>query len=94
MTRSEQHRRRTGAAGCSDVTRRCRLAYDDDGWAAPSLLAAVREGAGRRCDRRALDGDAVRGMPGRRSQARVAADLDAIDPRLVARAAVPWSDRP
>jgi cytochrome c55X len=51
---------------------------DLTGWAAPSLVAAVRDGSRERFDHYVLEGDAVRGMPGYRSQARVVADLDAI----------------
>jgi mono/diheme cytochrome c family protein len=51
---------------------------DYDGWSAPSLLAALRDGSRERFDRIVLDGDIVRGMPGYRSQPRVVADLDAI----------------
>lgn len=51
---------------------------DYDGWAAPSLLAAVRDGSRERFDRIVLEGDIVRGMPGYLHQPRVVADLDAI----------------
>lgn len=51
---------------------------DYGGWAAPSLLDAVREGSRERFDRYVLDGDIVRGMPGYRSHPRVVTDLDAI----------------
>lgn len=67
---------------------------DYDGWAAPSLLAAVRDGSRERFDRWVLDGDIVRGMPGYRSQPRVVADLDAIYAYLMARAAEPAPRRP
>ena len=57
-----------------------------DGWAAPSLIAAVRDGTRERFDRMVLEGDVVRGMPGYRSQPRVVAELDAIYAYLLARA--------
>ena len=59
---------------------------DYDGWTAPSLIAAVRDGSRERFDRYVLDGDIQRGMPGYRSQPAVTADLDAIYAYLVARA--------
>ena len=59
---------------------------DHDGWAAPSLIAGVREGSRERFDRWVLDGDIGRGMPGYRSQPLVAAELDAIYAYLLARA--------
>lgn len=59
---------------------------DLTGWAAPSLVAAVRDGSRERFDHYVLEGDVVRGMPGYRSQPRVVADLDAIYAYLRARA--------
>lgn len=56
-----------------------------DGWAAPSLLAAVREGSRERFERYVLDGS-ERGMPGYRSQPLVVAELDAIYAYLRAQA--------
>lgn len=58
---------------------------DYDGWAAPSLLASVRDAPKERFDRIVLDGDIGRGMPGYRSQPAVVADLDAIWAYLRAR---------
>ena len=51
---------------------------DYSGWSAPSLVAAVRDGTRERFDQYVLDGDAMRGMPGYRSQPLVVAELDAI----------------
>jgi mono/diheme cytochrome c family protein len=59
---------------------------DYEGWAAPSLIAGVRDGSRERFDRWVLDGDTARGMPGYRSQPLVAAELDAIYAYLLARA--------
>jgi mono/diheme cytochrome c family protein len=59
---------------------------DYDGWAAPSLIAGVRDGSRERFDRWVLDGDVVRGMPGYRSQPLVVAALDAIHAYLLSRA--------
>lgn len=59
---------------------------DYDGWAAPSLIAAVREGTRQRFDHYLLEGDVARGMPGYRSQALVVAQIDAIYFYLRARA--------
>jgi cytochrome c55X len=58
---------------------------DFDGWAAPSLIAAVRDAPRERFDRWVLDGDITRGMPGYRGQALVERELDAIYAYLVAR---------
>jgi mono/diheme cytochrome c family protein len=58
---------------------------DYDGWAAPSLVAAVRDGSRERFDRWVLDGDIARGMPGYRSQPLVVAELDGIYAYLLAR---------
>ena len=58
---------------------------DYRGWAAPSLLAAVREGSRERFERSVLDGDPVRGMPGYRSQPLVVAGIDAIHAYLPVR---------
>lgn len=60
---------------------------DYDGWAAPSLLAAVRDGSRQRFDRWVLEGDSGRGMPGYKGQPLVVAELDAIYAYLRARAA-------
>jgi len=57
---------------------------DYRGWAAPSLLAAVRDGSRQRFERSVLEGDPVRGMPGYRSQPLVADSIDAIYAYLVA----------
>ena len=59
---------------------------DYDGWAAPSLVAGVRDGSRERFDHWVLDGDVGRGMPGYRSQPLVAAELDAMHAYLLARA--------
>lgn len=59
---------------------------DYEGWTAPSLLAAVREGSRARFDRYVLEGDIGRGMPGYRSQPAVTSNLDAIYAYLLARA--------
>ncbi len=59
---------------------------DFDGWAAPSLLAAVRDGSRERFDRLVLEGDIGRGMPGYKGQPLVVAELDAIFAYLRARA--------
>lgn len=57
-----------------------------DGWSAPDLIAAVREGSRERFDRFVLDGEIQRGMPGYASQALVRKELDAIYAYLRARA--------
>jgi mono/diheme cytochrome c family protein len=59
---------------------------DYDGWAAPSLIAGVRNGSRERFDHWVLEGDIGRGMPGYRSQSLVVAELDAIYAYLLARA--------
>ena len=59
---------------------------DHDGWAAPSLIAGVRDGSRERFDRWVLDGNIGRGMPGYRSQPLVVASLDAIYAYLLSRA--------
>lgn len=59
---------------------------DHDGWAATSLIAAVRDGSRQRFATFVLDGDIARGMPGYRSQSVVVANLDAIYAYLLARA--------
>jgi cytochrome c55X len=59
---------------------------DYDGWAAPSLLASVRDAPRERFERIVLDGDVPRGMPGYRGQPVVAQQLDAIYAYLLARA--------
>ena len=56
---------------------------DYGGWSAPSLIAAVRDGTRERFDRYVLEGDAMRGMPGYRSQPLVVAELDAIHAYLL-----------
>lgn len=58
---------------------------DYDGWAAPSLLAAVREAPRERFERFVLDGNIGAGMPGYRGQPAVADNLDAIYAWLLAR---------
>lgn len=60
---------------------------DYTGWAAPSLLAAVRDGSRERFDRLVLEGDSGRGMPSYKGQPLVVAELDAIYAYLRARAA-------
>ena len=60
---------------------------DYDGWAAPSLIEAVRSGTRERFTRFVLDGDIERGMPGYRSQPAVVAGLDDMYAYLQARAA-------
>ena len=68
---------------------------DYNGWSAPSLLGAVRDGSRERFNRFVLEGDIVRGMPGYGSQPRVVADLDAIYIYLQMRVAdTPGSPRP
>ena len=57
-----------------------------DGWAAPSLLAAVRDSPRERFNRLVLDGDMARGMPPYRSQAMVTTQIDAMYAYLLARA--------
>jgi mono/diheme cytochrome c family protein len=59
---------------------------DHEGWAAPSLIASVRDAPRERFDRWVLDGDIGRGMPGYRSQPLVVAELNAIYAYLLARA--------
>jgi len=59
---------------------------DLDGWAAPSLLASVRDSPGERFTRLVLDGDIARGMPPYRSQPLVTAQIDAMYAYLLARA--------
>ena len=59
---------------------------DYEGWTAPSLIAAVRDGSRERFERYVLDGDSVRGMPAYRSHAVVVDNLDAIYAYLSARA--------
>ena len=59
---------------------------DLDGWAAPSLIAAVRDGSRERFERIVLDGEITRGMPGYRGMPAVVDALDAIYAYLVARA--------
>lgn len=57
-----------------------------DGWAAPSLIASVRETTCERFGRLVLDGNVERGMPPYRTQPVVVAELDAIYAYLLARA--------
>jgi cytochrome c55X len=59
---------------------------DYDGWAAPSLIAAVRDGSRERFDRIVLEGDIGRGMPGYKDQPLVVSELGAIYAYLHARA--------
>lgn len=59
---------------------------DYGGWAAPSLIAAVRDGTRERFDHYVLEGDVARGMPGYRDQADVVAQVDAMYAYLRARA--------
>ena len=59
---------------------------DLDGWAAPSLLASVRDSPRERFTRSVLDGDSARGMPPYRSQPMVTAQIDAMYAYLLARA--------
>src|SRR5512134_1737086 len=59
---------------------------DYNGWAAPSLIAGVRDGSRERFEHWVLEGDTGRGMPGYRSQPLVVAELDAIYAYLLARA--------
>ena len=58
---------------------------DYDGWAAPSLVAAVRDSSRERFERWVLDGNIGAGMPGYRGQPLVAGNLDAIYAYLRAR---------
>jgi mono/diheme cytochrome c family protein len=57
-----------------------------EGWAAPSLIASVRETTRERFNRLVLDGNIERGMPPYRTQSVVVAELDAIYAYLLARA--------
>ena len=57
-----------------------------EGWAAPSLIASVREGTRERFESIVLDGEIARGMPAYRGVPVVVDDLDAIYAYLVARA--------
>jgi mono/diheme cytochrome c family protein len=59
---------------------------DWDGWSAPNLVAAVRDGSRERFERYVLVGDIGRGMPGYQSQAKLVAELDSIYAYLRARA--------
>jgi mono/diheme cytochrome c family protein len=59
---------------------------DYDGWAAPSLVAAVRDAPRERFDRFVLDGNIGAGMPGYRGQPLVVRELDAMYAYLKARA--------
>lgn len=79
-----QHARGWNALRAMDCAR-CH-GRDYDGWAAPSLIASVRDGSRERFDSWVLDGNIGRGMPGYRSQPVVVAELDAIYAYLLARA--------
>ena len=59
---------------------------DYGGWAAPSLIAAVRDGTRERFTYFVLEGDPVRGMPGYRAQPVAVTELNAIYAYLLARA--------
>jgi cytochrome c55X len=59
---------------------------DYNGWAAPSLIAGVRDAPRERFDHYVLEGDIARGMPGYKSQPLVVAELDAMYAYLRARA--------
>jgi mono/diheme cytochrome c family protein len=59
---------------------------DLDGWSAPDLIAAVRDGSRERFNRFVIDGDVARGMPGYKSQALVMSELESIYAYLRARA--------
>jgi cytochrome c55X len=59
---------------------------DYDGWAAPSLIAAVQDYPRERFEVIVLDGVPQRGMPGYRTQPVVANQLDAIYRFLLASA--------
>jgi mono/diheme cytochrome c family protein len=61
---------------------------DYRGWAAPSLVAAVRDAPRERFDRIVLEGDIARGMPPYKSQPMVVAALDAMYAYLIAQAGV------
>ena len=67
---------------------------DYGGWAAPSLLAAVREGSRERFEHSVLNGDPVRGMPGYRGQPLVVAGIDAIYAYLLALATSTAASQP
>jgi cytochrome c55X len=95
----EAVQRQDDPAGEADLLRRGRLAIramdcarchgrDHDGWAAPSLLAAVREGSRQRFVTFVLDGDIARGMPGYREQPVVVDNLAAIYAYLRDRAGI------
>ena len=59
---------------------------DYDGWSAPDLIVAVRDGSRERFTHSVLEGEIVRGMPGYKDQALVVTELDAIYAYLRARA--------
>jgi mono/diheme cytochrome c family protein len=59
---------------------------DWDGWSAPNLIAAVRDGSRERFERYVLVGDIGRGMPGYQSQPKLVAEIDSIYAYLLARA--------
>jgi mono/diheme cytochrome c family protein len=67
---------------------------DYDGWAAASLIAAVRDGSRIRFESIVLDGVPGRGMPGYRSQPLVVRELDAMYSYLSARSRGGISDGP
>jgi mono/diheme cytochrome c family protein len=59
---------------------------DWDGWSAPNLIVAVRDGSRERFERYVLVGDIGRGMPGYQSQPVLVAEIDSIYAYLRARA--------
>ena len=79
-----QHERGWNALRAMDCAR-CH-GRDYGGWAAPSLIASVRDRSREQFDRWVLDGDIGRGMPGYRNQPLVVDELDAIYAYLLARA--------
>ncbi len=58
---------------------------DLNGWAAPSLIAAVRDAPRERFNRVVLEGDIGRGMPGYKNNSAVVRDLGAMFAYLKAR---------
>jgi cytochrome c55X len=78
LTRGRQALRAMDCARCHG--------RDHDGWAATSLIDAVRDGSPQRFATYVLDGDPGRGMPGYRSQPLVVDNLAAIYAYLRARA--------
>jgi mono/diheme cytochrome c family protein len=59
---------------------------DWDGWSAPNLIAAVRDGSRERFEHYLLVGEISRGMPGYQSQPALVAEIDSIYAYLRARA--------